>query len=392
MIIKNIYPESWAFCDNPILVYLDGQDLTYRIKKGDVILFTGHGDGAFTVNIADIVSAAMPTDREMPAETIDDTCIRQRDDLPIAITVEAVDGDGNREQGSVQVWPGGIAMSDYRALRLQEDTAFFHRFTNYSSNFLLTTRTADWILPIRETELEPLAFVLSGARTNTVVIRDELYGEVYHYNIEDNRLTTLDLDNLRRYIFDEEGHLSNVFTIGISIPLPQSTKVVWGVRVVITPAEVSRQRCLVRYVNSLGVYERIDLTGTVTVNTSGQDGEDAIYKHYDEKTDSFLRQRDRQALAQSYTIKTGLLPRWERNALLDMIASDEVWLIMPDGLPLRVIPSVENLTMPRRPEQPESFEVTFTPQEDLLLAPVGNMEGKVYPPQVFNSRFTSVFE
>ena len=397
-IIKSIYPSPRAFCGNPIFVYMEGSNVTYQVKLGDVVLYTGHGDGAFTVNIADIVSAAMPQDAEMPEELVEGTFFRKRDDLPVTFTITAV-SDNDEDDGEVQVWRGGIALSDFRTLYKNIETAFSTRFSNVMVNYLLTSRTSDWIIPIRETELEPMAFILSGNSTIGVLkIRDEIGEEIFEFEADKDVLTTLDIEALRRWNFLENGILSNVFTIGTMRRYGSVVKTFWGIRIVITPAEVSRQRCIVRFLNSFGVYERLDLAGTVSINFPNDSENDMTYRRYDESTDSFLRRRDRNPVARSYTVRTNPLPYYERNALLDMLTSDEVWLIMPDGQLLRVTPSAENLSLKYRPDQPAVHEITFTPQEDQLYSAITTdthndiSSGIPGRPRVFNSRFTSVFD
>lgn len=59
----------------------------------------------------------------------------------------------------VTAWRGGISKRAFKKLHEEGNNIFSLKFLNESCNFFFTTRSNDWRITMRETELYPLCFI-----------------------------------------------------------------------------------------------------------------------------------------------------------------------------------------------------------------------------------------
>lgn len=388
-LITNIYPQNHAFTRNPILVSVSAPTLaTYKVYANNILVFTGNGTGNFTVNISEILETVFG-DTNTPVGNGMLLMMEQYNNYTYATFEVTTDGE-DTETVSITAWKGGINNADYRYLRNQGTSIFSVKLMNYSGNFFFTTRSYGWTICMKETELEPLALVMPTIpgevhMDSFIKIRETVTGRLIQVNGYAGVLMALNMEAVRKEFFVRYGVLANLFDI---IDPYHSSRV--ACRIAIEEAENAPERCAVRFLNSFGVYERIDLIGKMMISTIQNDYEDGTFKKYDEVTDSFVKSRTRTAIGQVYKVKTGEKRTEELNFIMDMLASDSVYLVLPDS-EIKVIPSIENMARAYRQTEPENMEITFKPvEEESNFTAVATNYGSTRP-RIFTSKFSEQF-
>ena len=147
-----------------------------------------------------------------------------------------------------------------------------------------------------------------------------------------------------------------------------------------------------KFRNSLGVFEIIELAGELTITPYYAAADEARFSRYDAETDDFTADRERITRPQSLTIETGVMRADTVRFLMDMIGSEEVYLLDLSELPVKVIPSIEELKYKPRPETPQKFTVKLQMAEDetnIMQDIIDGTEGR--KPRVFSKQFSKQF-
>lgn len=386
-LITNVYPQNDGFTRNPIQISVSAPTLaTYKVYANNGLMFTGNGQGVFTVNISEILETAFG-ETAMPTGNALLLMFEQYNNY-IFVTFEVSTNEEDTETTNLVAWKGGINKADYRYLRINNTDIFTAKFRNYSGNFFFTTRTYGWTISIKETELEPLAFIMppiTGEEQGHINVRETVTGETVQIAGEPGALLALNIEAVRKHFFVQYGVIANLFDV---MDPYHNGRI--ACRIAIEEAPGAQERAAVKFLNSFGIYERIDLIGKTTIQMTGNLDEDTIYQVYDEDTDSFTKKRVRIPIGSTYKIQTGIKRGDELAFIQDMLASDSVYLILPDQ-EIKVIPSFEQSTRAYIQTEPESMDITFTPvEDDSNMSPKRTKYGTIRP-RIFTSVFSEQF-
>lgn len=361
----------------PFTVYASGMNQRY----------VGRYNQPFSVNISEIVDAYAYTIGE-PIMTYHINGVREVED-PGTISERKIYVDiteDNLDEWECLIIAGGVSRQNYRRYARMKTDAFEARFLNNANNFFMTTRTAGWRIVMKETELYPLYFIsLERFLYMTVVERTTGKTLIQDGNF-DSGIFALDIDALRKQFFDEYGVLSNSFDIYKGDPSQYSCSIV------IERSDPARERYRLKFRNSLGVFEIIELAGELAITPDYAAADEARFSRYDAETDDFTADRERITRPQSLTIETGVMRADTVRFLMDMIGSEEVYLLDLSELPVKVIPSIEELKYKPRPETPQKFTVKLQMAEDetnIMQDIIDGTEGR--KPRVFSKQFSKQF-
>lgn len=361
----------------PFTVYAEGMDQRYA----------GRYNQPFSVNISEIVDAYAYTIGE-PIMSNHINGVREVEDQGTMHerTVYVDITEDNQDEWQCLIIAGGVSRQNYRRYARMKTDAFEARFLNNANNFFMTTRTAGWRIVMKETELYPLYFIsLETILYMTVVERTTGKTLIQEGNL-DSGIFALDIDALRKQFFDEYGVLSNSFDIYKGDPSQYSCSIV------IERSDPARERYRLKFRNSLGVFEIIELAGELTITPDYDAADEARFSRYDAETDDFTADRERITRPQSLTIETGVMRADTVRFLMDMIGSEEVYLLDLSELPVKVIPSIEELKYKPRPETPQKFTVKLQMAEDetnIMQDIIDGTEGR--KPRVFSKQFSKQF-
>ena len=370
----NIYPSTIALAGNPIKLTINSSSVvSYTIRQADRTIFSGSGEGEFSVFLQDIFSGIL-SPKHLLNESTDILLADSTSATDIAISVQNTQGE--TKTLSLKAVIGGISKRLLRRLLDENSNIFTWKLLNSSVNFFKTTRTNGRIITIRETELLPIPFLYPDGALKIVAagIETSLSGTA-------GQPVALNLYRLRKKLFQTNQKLASVFDI-----YSGSTK---SCTIVITPGTVSRERYLLEFLNSYGAYERIEVTGIGNIESEIES--DSTYQIYDESIDDYIEARERQSARDKLQVESGYRNTEELVHLMDMLASDDIKILGLSGRNIRVNAVADNLTHAIRSTLPESIKMTLHFVDSDVRYTGSLSEDEIGNPRIHTEQFTPQF-
>ena len=374
----NIYPTGNAFTRNPIFLSVSSYSMaTYSIRMNNEEIFKGNGIGEFRVNIAEIVETGIASTQILPDNTEHLLAVSG---LSAKVTIHVVNEGEEEDNLSFTAWKGGISKKEFKRLRNMGTDIFSLKFLNESCNFFFTTRSNDWRITMRETELYPLCFIYPG---HELKITELLTGQSLAVPGTAGNFYALNLEAVRLKFFTDYGVLANLFDV--------YSGDTFALRIGIEQSPTVRERYRLRFLNSYGTYEVFSLEGEASVTPSMDEDEDAVFRRYDEITDDYYSDRIRTEIQEAITIKTGFKRPQEIRFLLDLLSSDNVYLSGYGQEEIKVIPSAEEFSYRVRPDAPQNvtLKLTFAEKESNWTGEI--TESGYRKPGVHSKEFSKQF-
>ena len=370
----NIYPSTIALAGNPIKLTINSSSVvSYIIRQADRTIFSGSGEGEFSVFLQDILSGIL-SPKHLLNESTDILLADSTSATDIAISVQNTQGE--TKTLSLKAVIGGISKRLLRRLLDENSNIFTWKLLNSSVNFFKTTRTNGRIITIRETELLPIPFLYPDGALKIVAagIETSLSGTA-------GQPVALNLYRVRQKLFQTNQKLASVFDI-----YSGSTK---SCTIVITSGTVSRERYLLEFLNSYGAYERIEVTGIGNIESEIES--DSTYQIYDESIDDYIEARERQSARDKLQVESGYRNTEELVHLMDMLASDEIKILGLSGRNIRVNAVADNLTHAIRSTVPESIKMTLHFVDSDVRYTGSLSEDEIGNPRIHTEQFTPQF-
>lgn len=374
----NIYPTGNAFTRNPIFLSVSSSSMaTYSIRMNNEEVFKGNGIGEFRVNIAEIVETGITDARILSDNTEHLLAVSG---LSAEVTIHVVNEGEEEDNLSFTAWKGGISKKEFRRLRNMGTDIFSLKFLNESCNFFFITRSNDWRITMRETELYPLCFIYPG---HELKITELLTGQSLAVPGTTGSLYALNLEAVRLKFFTDYGVLANLFDV--------YSGDTFALRIGIEQSPTVREHYRLRFLNSYGTYEVFSLEGEASVTPGMDEDEDAVFRRYDEITDDYYSDRIRTEIQEAVTIKTGFKRPQEIRFLLDLLSSDNVYLSGYGQEEIKVIPSAEEFSYRVRPDAPQNvtLKLTFAEKESNWTGEI--TESGYRKPGVHSKEFSKQF-
>lgn len=374
----NIYPTGNAFTRNPIFLSVSSSSMaTYSIRMNNEEVFKGNGIGEFRVNIAEIVETGITDARILSDNTEHLLAVSG---LSAEVTIHVVNEGEEEDNLSFTAWKGGISKNEFKRLRNLGTDIFSLKFLNESCNFFFTTRSNDWRIMMRETELYPLCFIYPE---HELKITELLTGQSLAVTGTAGNFYALNLEAVRLKFFTDYGVLANLFDV--------YSGETFALRIGIEQSPTVRERYRLRFLNSYGVYEVFSLEGEASVTPGMDEDEDAVFRRYDEITDDYYSDRIRTEIQEAVTVKTGFKRPQEIRFLLDLLSSDDVYLAGYGREEIKVIPSAEEFSYRVRPDAPQNvtLKLTFAEKESNWTGEI--TESGYRKPRVHSKEFSKQF-
>lgn len=350
-----------AFTRNPIMLSMPGTGWRVFSIYGqgytsESPAYRGEITAPAAINLAEFIDAIIPPIAD-PGE--DDVLVMYglQDG---GVTIEVDDGSQEPYTWQFAAHQGGVSKQNYRKLSQANTDIFAARFLNPACNFFLTTRTHDWRLNIKETELYPLVFFYPSQGTlavqdivsgNTVSLPASYNGLDYH-----GKLCALNLKAIRQYFLEEYNCITGVLDV-----LVDGTP---SARIAIQEAKPQLERYRLKFRNSYGVFEVVELTGKAQwAPAINGDQEEDVYRCYMADVDDFFAKRQRSEVSSILNVSTGYKTNEELRFMLDAIASDEVYLLDAIETPVKVLITVDEMAYYLQPNGPQSFSLKLTSVE-----------------------------
>lgn len=340
---------GYAFTGNPISFTDDepgSEQCAFTVSIGGTDVYTGRYTPPATIDVADILDMhALPIPE---AKDTGEWLVQVEDNGGAsARTMRVTKDDGSALVASFLGFKGGVSMQNLRALAANGTDIFAARLLDRRGNFFLTTRTHGWQIAIKETELAPLYFIVEHRELRLTITA---MGHTYALDTEEG-IMALDIARLRRKIWEERGCIPSVFEIICDRQ--------FCCRIVVEEAKVAKERHLVKFRNSFGAFEIVELAGEAVLSENFADAdEEGGAMGFDRLTRSYVKIQTPKERDTAITVNTGAKTSEEMAFLGDMLISGETYILSEYGWePVKT--SVENNERGRRQRQPESLSIRF---------------------------------
>lgn len=380
----SIYPSKNAFTRNPIFLSIETSSMaTYTISGNDIELFKGNGTGNFRVNISEVVETILSAPDISEGENIlipvSSSFNNRRE-----IKVNVINESGERQSLSFTAWIGGISKRIFQMLHKDGKDIFSIKFLNPECNFFFTTRSNNWKIVLKETEIFPLMFIYQGfTYIKELTTGRKISAENPFTAYVIGQPFALDLQAVRKKFFTDYNLLSNLFEIYVDGK--------FSCQIGIEQSRTTRERYLLKFLNSFGAYELFELEGEANIISTIDEEDSNVYKRYNEITDDFYSERKRVEIQESVTIKTGFKRPDEIRFLLDLLSSDDVSLIGYGANEIKVIPSAEELSFWKTPVVPQNITLKLTFAETESNPTPDITEMGYSKPRVHSKQFSKQF-
>lgn len=340
-----ISPRTMALSGNPVkLEITSSSPVNYVIRNQSNVIFEGSGEtGNFFVFIDEFLSAILSPTHYTGEET--DIILSTSSNLK-EYTIEVNNQTGDRQTLQHKVLLGGISKRAMRHLNQTGSNIFTMKLLNAAGNFFMSTRTEQRVLSIRETEIRPLLFI-APVTTFTVKVAEGISTVISGLTV--GACYALNLEALRKYFFSKNNMLASQFEI-----ITVEGK---AVTIVISPANIEKERYYIEFLNSYGAYECIEVTGKPTLDQDK--GEDEVYGKYDEEVNDYTESRERVNTVDNLHVQTGFKTEKELMFILDMLSSDEIYLIGYGNRGIKVNASADSLAIAKNMNTPQSLPITL---------------------------------
>lgn len=346
-----------AFTRNPIRftdnTVGDTMRRSFSVCVGGRSVYTGHYANASDIDVSEIAEAYVagipPSAEGVPMD--ESGVLLQLEDAETfeKRLVTVADSGDEPLMPPFFALPGGVSPQNFRRLKELNTDIFAARLLDKRHNFFMTTRTHGWRILMDELEVCPLVYVNLHDEDCEVLV--QAAGSEFTVALGDMErgIYAVDINAVRMKIAEDYGFLASVINVYYDGYL--------SCQIVIRETAPERDTTLVRFRNSLGVFELLHLSGQKMCTTSSPES-GQVGRRYDGMSGRYVNVRPRIPLSRTLEVDTGYKTDEEIRFILDMAASDEVYLLDGTGW-VRAVPSIEKSSIQSPQQKPESLKVTF---------------------------------
>jgi hypothetical protein len=346
-------------------IILNVVDLTEG-SQGDIFIFDGtyfpDNNKNVSFNISEILNTTVSSN-DIYCEELIYPITRMTSD--IFVWIREYD-EQNNLIGLVQYFTfkclyGGVSNKALRCLHSINQTIFEYRLMNHEKQFLFTTRTNSRTIRLRESELYPFCFIMPAGdiqiRTQCGMVLD------IDHSLPAGSIAALNPKMILKYFYEQYKETVSLFGLFLN------KKYIFSISII--PSALSTNRLILRFRNSLGCYEQIEVTGRA--EHAPEFDEEQLYGVYDPVTEDFVENRFRRSYNDVIKASVGYKLPDELNFIRELLSSDDVYLIDEDIEKLKVNVSAENFTMKLNPFEPQTVNVTIrVADREQLITPTFN--------------------
>ncbi|MBK5720156.1 hypothetical protein JGH11_04645 [Dysgonomonas sp. Marseille-P4677] len=316
MITDVTYPRKHCFTGNPIIIKVmantaDDINLIMEVESEPEITLSITpytpktqflSEGEF--DVSDILNTYFESSKGSITSLVNNFRIHYR------ITIDGY--SGGIFEG--YAYRGGVSNKNYTLLKSWGLDMFDYRLNSLEKRqFLFTTRTNHNSIRLRERELYPFVFLHPGnpisfisSNGRVITLPSKVKDSVCSMNIETIR-------NMFVSLYNELPAFIAVHVDGKSI-----------FNITITPSQIAEEHVVLRFRNSLGAYEQIEITGSSLFTSQFSEERTWLTPHQDGYYEEL---RDRLASKEGVKVETGYKNKDEIALLKDLLKSDEIYYI-----------------------------------------------------------------
>lgn len=343
MLRASISPTPIALAGNPVKLSIYSTSVvTFSIGS----IYSGSIEAGTTdIFIEEIVQELLP------AWSFNDISDEKKNDLLILAEIfkdyiiSITNTSGDKITLSHTILPGGVSKETLRALVADNNNIFNFKLLNPANNLFMTSRTNGQYIIMRETEIMPLVFLYPGGK-----MKVEAAGEMIELPTgTERRPYALNIPALRQKLFYDNNKLVNRFDVYFDQ--------YYSATVLLTPGAIAETRYIIEFMNSYGVYERVEVTGIPTLEPEAD--EEAIYSVYDSDVNDYVEKRSRRASRNILQVQSGFKNQEELIFLIDMLASEHIRLLGYGEQPIICTASAEDMSIALVSREPSSLQITL---------------------------------
>lgn len=341
------YPPTYSFVGNPVII-----DINTDTPEQIVVEISANGKTIpladypykkeigyhVSVDISDVLNSFFDKDSNIYGDTI---VIAELEDFLLEYTLKI-----GTESKTLYAIDGGVSNHAITTLHGYGEDMFSYRLMNPDRSILFSTRTNSPYLTLKETELFPFVFIHPGKSITFVTASQNT---ITTPAMKKGIACLMDINSLRKMFYELYSEIPSY--IEIQIEGSSSTYLT------LIPSILTEDKYLIRFKNSLGGYEQLEITGKGDLVP--EFGEEKLYQQYNDNH-IFTQKRSRVEMQEIIKIQTGYKSQSELDFLLDMIASERAYFIYPDGSIFECLISCESPKIPFRVTTPQSLELKIT--------------------------------
>jgi len=383
MILFDQKPSDYVLVNNPVLftvLSITGEPVRYTVKvkpavsTAAYVAFEGimlpvgyvYSQYICSLNISEILQSHLPEPHRSTSNPYE-TIVEKMEDFVGAYTVEFKNDAGDMLTFNGKYLAGGIGKELIRQLAAKNTDIFEWKLFNTDNQPFLITRTFGKNIFMRLSELSDFYFFATDS-----LYGYEIAGKNYNYasqvSVAPGNIYRFNLENMNAAV---NGYLEFA-------RLYAGLKLIGNVTI-LQPVKTPH-KLVIKFLNSFGVFEKMELTGRALLEPEITD---AAWMQYDAETDDYFEQNDRLARREIIIVETGYKTKDELMFLRDMLQSARRFLIFPDGMEREVRITAESFSHALLPFKPESVKLKIRAVEsDINYSPLISEEIVVPPPVV----------
>lgn len=292
------------------------------------------------IDISDILKAQFDQDASIPDDNIIVSALSD-----FALNYSVTIGSTKLQ---LQAINGGI--SDQLASVLAEYgmNAFSYRLDSIDRSFLFTTRTNSPNIVLKESEVFPFVFLHPG---KTISFKTANNRVITTPAMQKGTACLMDINTLRKTFYDLYKEISSYFQV-----LVEGS---YTFDITLTPNRISENRHLLRFRNSLGGFEQLEITGRSYLTP--EISEDYSWQTLNKRR-VFEARKERNDITHKLTMESGYKTSEELFFLFDILSSELVYLIRPDQSIQRCfVKASSDMKIPYPVLTPQSITLEITP-------------------------------
>lgn len=247
---------------------------------------------------------------------------------------------------SGRAYRGGVSKRMFKTLSDNALDLFIYRLQNPDAMFLFSTRTNDRLLEVKESELYPFVFIYPDM---TLSFADESGNVIPAGGYPAGQICSMDIALLRKSFAEQYE------TTPSAISVRTGGTEAFSIRIM--PATAGPEHYTIRFRNSIGAFEVLEVTGVAT-------HEPVIGDEYAWESMTgygfYETRRDRLSLRNVINVQTGYKKRSEHPFVLDAIISEESYFVYPDGTSFRCNITADKPSFRHRMIAPNSILLKIT--------------------------------
>lgn len=355
-LVFRIAPKDYYLANNPIILKVRSsvqQLISYIVRVDGIDVYNGNllptGSGTqfdADISISEIIKPFLRVHELFDSGSVVRRVLNSRTDFE----VEIVQGVLNLTHSGF-VFRGGVSKQLIRTLNSLNTDIFNEKLISHTKQFLMTTRTLGSNIVIRESELVPFYFI--AVDVAYMVVTE--YGDIFLLstpNEDFGEIHAFDIAELRKLCFDLHNRLPSFFAFLVD------NNYVFDIT--IKSDIVSREFITIQFLNSFSAFDKITLSGKAVFKPQILENS---FREYDSIVEDYVSRNQRNEIQKIIEIESGYQTIDEYYLMLDMLQSDETYMIDSEKNFIRVLIKSPDFTHELNPTVPGSIKLQIKVQE-----------------------------